>query len=75
MTTLAVLVNSYDYFLHRRGGGKVAAYLVEEGIDYFVDYASDPEIEGVTELVRAASLLKVEPLEVRRVLRDEARGK
>ena len=75
VTNLDVLVNSYDYFLHRRGGGKVAAYLVEDGIDYFVDYASDPEIEGVAELVRAASLPKVEPLEVRRVLRDEARGK
>jgi hypothetical protein len=75
VTNLDGLVNSYDYFLYRRGGGEVATYLVEDGIDYFVDYASDPEIDGVTELVRAVSLPKVGPLEVRRVLRDEARGR
>jgi hypothetical protein len=75
MTNLDGLINSYSYLRYRQAGGSVAEYLVAEGIDYFVDYATHDGIAEVTELVHSVSLPKVGPIEVRRVLRNRERGK
>ena len=75
VTNLDGLINSFAYREYRRRGGTVADYLVGEGIDYFVDYLTEDGIAEVTELVRSRPIPKVDPIEVRRVIRPRNDGK
>jgi hypothetical protein len=67
VTNLDGLINSYDYYLYRRDGGSVAAYLLREGIEYYVDYFVDPEVDEISTVVYERALPEGGAIRIRRI--------